>query len=124
MIELRHVGKTYKTADSEIVALEDISISIQDGEIYGIIGLSGAGKSTLVRCINLLERPTAGQVFVDGNEITGMDRRKLLRLRRSIGMIFQNFNLLEQRSVLRNVTFPLEVSGVKEIGRASCRERV
>ncbi len=119
MIELRHVGKTYKTADSEIVALEDISISIQDGEIYGIIGLSGAGKSTLVRCINLLERPTAGQVFVDGNEITGMDRRKLLRLRRSIGMIFQNFNLLEQRSVLRNVTFPLEVSGVKgqEAGR-------
>ncbi len=113
MIELRHLGKTYKTADNEIIALEDISLSIQDGEIYGIIGLSGAGKSTLVRCMNLLERPTTGQVFVDGNEIMELSRKELLGLRRSIGMIFQNFNLLEQRSVLRNITFPLEVSGAK-----------
>ena len=111
MIELRNLGKTYKTADKEIVALEDINLTIQDGEIYGIIGLSGAGKSTLVRCINLLENPSSGQVWIDGEDITKLDRKNLLKLRRSIGMIFQNFNLLEQRSVLRNVTFPLEVSG-------------
>lgn len=113
MIELRDLGKTYKTSDKEIVALEDINLSVRDGEIYGIIGLSGAGKSTLVRCINLLEKPSAGHVFIDGKDITEMDRKSLLKLRRSIGMIFQNFNLLDQRSVLRNVTFPLEVSGVK-----------
>ncbi len=120
MIELRHLGKTYKTADKEIVALEDIDLSVQDGEIFGIIGVSGAGKSTLVRCINLLEKPTAGQVLIDGEDITALDRKSLLSLRRSIGMIFQGFNLLEQRSVLRNVTFPLEVSGIK---RAAARDR-
>ena len=120
MIELQHLGKTYKAAGREIVALEDISLSVRDGEIYGIIGLSGAGKSTLVRCINLLERPTSGQVVIDGEDITGLPRRRLLELRRSIGMIFQDFNLLEQRSVLRNVTFPLEVSGVR---RAEAKER-
>ena len=113
MIELRHLGKVYKTATQEIVALEDINITIEDGETYGIIGLSGAGKSTLVRCINLLERPTSGQVIIDGNDITLLGKKELLKLRRSIGMIFQGFNLLEQRSVLRNVTFPLEVAGVK-----------
>ena len=113
MIELRSLGKKYKTADKEIVALNDINLTIQDGEIFGIIGLSGAGKSTLVRCINLLERPTSGQVFIDGKEITALPRKELLKLRQSIGMIFQGFNLLEQSSVLLNVTFPLEVSGVK-----------
>ena len=113
MIELRHLGKTYQTADKKIVALDDINITIRDGEIYGIIGLSGAGKSTLVRCINLLEKPTAGQVIIDGEDITVISRKRLLDLRRSIGMIFQDFNLFEQRSVLRNVTFPLEVAGVK-----------
>ena len=114
MIELRHLGKTYKTTDKDIVALDDINLSIRDGEIFGIIGLSGAGKSTLVRCINLLEKPTRGQVIIDGEDITDMPRRRLLELRRTIGMIFQNFNLLEQRSVLRNITFPLEVAGVKQ----------
>ena len=113
MIELCHLAKTYKDQDKEIVALEDVNLMIQDGEIYGIIGLSGAGKSTLVRCINLLERPTAGQVLIDGEDITVIPRKRLLELRRSIGMIFQGFHLLEQRSVLRNVTFPLEVSGIK-----------
>lgn len=113
MIELKALSKTYKTLDKDIVALENINLSIQDGEIYGIIGLSGAGKSTLVRCINLLEVPSSGQVIIDGEDITKIERKRLLELRRSIGMIFQSFNLLEQRSVLRNVTFPLEVSGVK-----------
>ncbi len=120
MIELKSLGKTYRTSDQEIVALEDISLTIRDGEIYGIIGLSGAGKSTLVRCINLLERPTSGQVIIDGREIMSLPRKELLKLRQSIGMIFQGFNLLEQRTALRNVMFPLEVSGVK---RAEATER-
>ena len=113
MIELQSLSKTYRTADREIVALEDINLTVRDSEIFGIIGLSGAGKSTLVRCINLLERPTSGRVLIDGREITALPRKQLLKLRRSIGMIFQGFNLLEQSSVLRNVTFPLEVSGVR-----------
>ena len=120
MIELRSLGKTYHTSDKEIVALEDIDLTIRDGEIYGIIGLSGAGKSTLVRCINLLERPTSGQVLIDGKDILALSRKELLNLRQSIGMIFQGFNLLEQRDVLHNVTFPLEVSGVK---RDEAKER-
>ena len=114
MIEIRHLNKTYRTADKDIVALEDINLTINDGEIFGIIGLSGAGKSTLVRCINLLEQPSAGEVIVDGESITALPRKELLKLRRSIGMIFQGFNLLEQRSVLRNVCFPLEIAGVKK----------
>ena len=114
MIEIRHLNKTYRTADKDIVALEDINLTINDGEIFGIISLSGAGKSTLVRCINLLEQPSAGEVIVDGESITALPRKELLKLRRSIGMIFQGFNLLEQRSVLRNVCFPLEIAGVKK----------
>ena len=112
MIELKHLCKTYSAPDKEIHALEDINLTIRDGEIFGIIGLSGAGKSTLVRCINLLERPSSGQVLVDGKDLTSLPRKELLLLRRSIGMIFQGFNLLEQRSVLRNVCFPLEIAGV------------
>ena len=111
MIELKHLGKTYHTADHEIVALEDINLTIRDGEIFGIIGLSGAGKSTLVRCINLLETPTSGEVLVDGKSLTTLSRPELLKLRQSIGMIFQGFNLLEQRTVLRNVCFPMEIAG-------------
>ena len=86
MIELKHLGKTYRTADQEIVALDDINLTICDGEIFGIIGLSGAGKSTLVRCINLLERPTSGEVLVDGKNLTTLTRPELLKLRQSIGM--------------------------------------
>lgn len=91
-----------------------------DGEIFGIIGLSGAGKSSLVRCINLLERPTSGQVLLDGKDLTLLPRRALLEMRRSIGMIFQNFNLLKQRNVIQNIRFPLEVSGTKK-GPAAAR---
>ena len=120
MIEIRHLNKTYRTAEKDIVALEDINLTINDGEIFGIIGLSGAGKSTLVRCINLLEQPSAGEVIVDGESITALPRKELLKLRRSIGMIFQGFNLLDQRSVLRNVCFPLEIAGVK---KKEARER-
>ena len=113
MIELKHLSKTYSSASGDVEALRDIDLTIHDGEIFGIIGLSGAGKSTLVRCINLLERPTAGQVIIDGKNMTALPRAELLQMRRKISMIFQGFNLLEQRSVLRNVTFPLEISGVK-----------
>lgn len=113
MIKLEHLGKIYKTADREIVALDDINLEIHDGEIFGIIGLSGAGKSTLVRCINLLEVPSAGEVIIDGRSLTKLPRKELLQLRQSIGMIFQGFNLLEQRNVLDNICFPLEIAGKK-----------
>ncbi len=120
MIELIHLSKTYSSTTGNVEALRDINLTIHDGEIFGIIGLSGAGKSTLVRCINLLERPSAGQVIIDGKDMTALPRAELLQMRRSISMIFQGFNLLEQRSVLRNVTFPLEISGVK---KAAAREK-
>ncbi len=113
MIELKNLRKTYRTANREIVALDGISLTIRDGEIFGIIGLSGAGKSTLVRCINLLEEPTGGEVIIDGQSLTELPRRELLKLRRQIGMIFQGFNLLEQRNVIGNICFPLEIAGVK-----------
>ncbi|MCR5843110.1 MAG: ATP-binding cassette domain-containing protein [Oscillospiraceae bacterium] len=113
MIVLKELCKTYSSASGDVEALKDINLTIQDGEIFGIIGLSGAGKSTLVRCINLLERPTSGSVIIDGEDITTLPRAALLKMRRKISMIFQGFNLLEQRSVLRNVTFPLEIAGVK-----------
>jgi D-methionine transport system ATP-binding protein len=112
MIELKNLCKTYRTADREIVALDGINLTINDGEIFGIIGLSGAGKSTLVRCINLLEQPTDGEVIIDGQSLTKLPRKDLLKLRQQIGMIFQGFNLLEQRNLIRNICFPLEIAGV------------
>ena len=111
MIELKHLGKIYSSASGSVEALKDVNLTIADGEIFGIIGLSGAGKSTLVRCINLLERPTSGEVWVDGRNLTTLSQKELLQVRRQIGMIFQSFNLLEQRTVLRNICFPLEISG-------------
>lgn len=111
MIEIRNLEKSFRTSQGTIVALKNIDLTINDGEIFGIIGLSGAGKSTLVRCMNLLERPTSGQVIVDGQNLVDLPRRELLKMRRSIGMIFQSFNLLEQRNVLKNVCYPLEVDG-------------
>ena len=111
MIELKNLSKTFHTSHGDIFALKNINLSINDGEIFGIIGLSGAGKSTLVRCINLLERPTEGEVFIDGQDITKISEKELLTVRRNIGMIFQSFNLLSQRNVLRNVCYPLEIAG-------------
>lgn len=112
MIELKNLSKTYHAAGREIVALDGINLTIHDGEIFGIIGLSGAGKSTLVRCINLLEKPTGGEVVIDGQSLTKLPRKELLKLRQQIGMIFQGFNLLEQRNLIRNICFPLEIAGV------------
>ncbi len=111
MIELKNISKTFTTKSGPITALENISLTIEDGEIFGIIGLSGAGKSTLVRCINLLERPDTGEVVIDGVNLMEVSKKELLSIRQNIGMIFQSFNLLEQRNVLKNVTFPLEVAG-------------
>ncbi len=109
IIEIKHLTKTFENG---VTALRDVSLSVEEGEIFGIIGLSGAGKSTLVRCINLLERPTEGQVLLDGEELTALSTRQLSRERRRIGMIFQSFNLMMQRTVLYNVMFPLLVGGV------------
>lgn len=112
IIELKGLTKHFGSGENEVAALNGIDISIQPGEIFGVIGLSGAGKSTLVRCINLLERPTAGSVIVNGQEITKLNDKELRQARKSIGMIFQSFNLLMQRSALDNVCFPMELAGV------------
>lgn len=111
MIEIEHLYKTYtdEKQGEEHQALKDINLTIEDGSIFGIIGQSGAGKSTLVRCINLLERPTSGEIIIDGRDVTHLAGKELLEFRASVGMIFQNFSLFQQRSVLRNVTFPLEL---------------
>ena len=114
MIEIKHLSKRFATAGGDIDALNDISLTIPDGEIYGIIGMSGAGKSTLVRCINMLERPTEGEVVIDGKNIATLSQKQLREERRHITMIFQGFNLLMQRNCLKNVCFPLELAGVKK----------
>ena len=111
IIEIRHLNKTFGTGEGAVHALEDINLTVEAGEIFGIIGLSGAGKSTLVRCMNLLERPTDGSVTVDGQEITTLSGRELRKARQSISMIFQSFNLLMQRTALNNICFPLELAG-------------
>lgn len=112
IISLQHVTKEFDTRGGRIVALRDISLDIQRGDSYGIIGLSGAGKSTLVRTINLLEQPTEGKVLFDGNVLTGLRSRELNLNRRKISMIFQQFNLLMQRDAIGNICFPMELAGV------------
>lgn len=111
MIEIKELSKTYPNG---VTALKDINITINDGEIFGIIGLSGAGKSTLIRCINFLERPTSGQVIIDGQDLGALTKKELLKTRQNIGMIFQGFNLLAQRNVIKNICYPLEIAGVKK----------
>ena len=112
IIQLRKVGKEFKTANGPVVALDDINLDINRGEIFGIIGLSGAGKSTLVRCINMLETPTSGEVIFEGENLAAQNDKQKRMARRSMGMIFQQFNLLAQRNVLRNVCFPMEIAGI------------
>ena len=123
MIELRHISKTFPTADGHVDALRDINLTIRDGDIYGIIGMSGAGKSTLVRTINMLERPSEGSVLIDGVEMEDLSPAALRAQRQKIAMIFQHFNLLMQRNCLDNVAFPLELAGQKKSeARAQARE--
>ena len=114
MITLSHIEKTYAGPDGAVTALKDISLTVAKGEIFGVIGLSGAGKSTLVRCINLLERPTKGSVIVDGLDMMALSDAELREARKSIGMIFQHFNLLSSATVYDNVAFPLRLSGMAE----------
>ena len=114
MIELKNVSKSFDTAEGKVDALKDVSITIEDGDIYGIIGMSGAGKSTLVRCINMLEKPTSGEVIVNGKRLDTMSPSQLRAARRNITMIFQQFNLLMQRNCLKNVCFPMELAGASK----------
>ena len=107
IIELKNLSKTFGAGDNQVSALKDVSISVEKGEIFGIIGLSGAGKSTLVRCINLLERPDEGKILFHGNDLMAMTEKELRAQRRKISMIFQSFNLLDQRTALENICFPL-----------------
>jgi D-methionine transport system ATP-binding protein len=120
MIEIKNVSKAFQTADGSVQALKNVSLTIPDGDIFGIIGMSGAGKSTLVRCINMLERPSEGTVEIDGCDLGSLSDAQLRARRREITMIFQGFNLLMQRSCLKNVCFPLELAGVK---KAQARKR-
>ena len=115
MIEIRNVSKIYETRQGAFTALNNVSLAIEDGDVFGIIGLSGAGKSTLVRCINLLEKPSSGSIIIDGEDLTTADKAKLRTMRRKVSMIFQQFNLLQQRTVLKNV----ELAG--EIDKNPCR---
>ena len=121
MIAIRGLTKTFGTGSDAVTALRDIDLSVRAGEIFGIIGLSGAGKSTLVRCMNYLEHPTEGSVTVDGKKLGALNKTELLNARRGIGMIFQQFNLLMQKTVARNVRYPLEIAGV---AKKKANERV
>lgn len=114
MIRIENLKKIYTGQGEDFLALDGVDLQIDQGDIYGIIGLSGAGKSTLIRCINLLEKPTEGHIFIDGEEITGMTGKALRQMRQGLGMIFQDFNLLMQKNVLDNVKFPLLIAGVKK----------
>lgn len=114
MIEIKDLQKTFKVDGEDFNALSDVNLKINDGDIYGIIGMSGAGKSTLVRCINMLERPTKGAVLINGEDMGSLTDAQLRKVRRKVTMIFQSFNLLMQRTCLKNICFPLELAGVKK----------
>ncbi len=113
MIRLVGLSKTFTSSQGTVEALKNINISIEDGDIFGIIGMSGAGKSTLIRCINMLERPTEGTVYIGDTDLSKLSRKELRRVRGQVAMVFQNFNLLMQKTALDNVCFPQEIAGVK-----------
>lgn len=110
MIEIKNLTKIFKSNQGEFVALNNVNLKIEDGDVYGVIGTSGAGKSTLVRCINLLEKPTSGSIFIEGVDLVNANKEELRKMRRKVSMIFQQFNLLQQRSVLKNVELAGEIS--------------
>ena len=120
IIRVDNINKTFSASNGQVEAVKDISFSIQKGDIFGIIGLSGAGKSTLVRCLNLLEKPDEGNIYIDGKNLMELSAKELRRERQDIGMIFQHFNLLMQRNVVDNICFPLEIAGV---GRKEAKKR-
>ena len=113
-IEVKHLSKTFEQKGVHVDALKDINLTIGAGDIYGIIGMSGAGKSTLVRCLNFLERPTDGQVLIEGKDLGTLNEKELRKQRSDIAMIFQHFNLLMQKNVIDNICFPLQIQGVKK----------
>lgn len=113
-IRIEHVSKLFSTKDNALFALKDVSLTIEDGNIFGIIGMSGAGKSTLIRCLNFLEQPSEGKVIVNGKDLSCLTKKELRSARTKISMIFQHFNLLMQKSILDNVCFPLEIAGMKK----------
>lgn len=121
MIRIEALTKTYAVPGGTVDALKGIDLEIRQGEIFGIIGMSGAGKSTLIRCMNLLECPTSGTIQIDGQDVTGLSKKALRQMRHSVGMIFQQFNLLMQTTVKKNIAFPLEITGVD---KAQCAKRV
>lgn len=121
MIEIKNLEKIYSSKGGDFVALKNVNLTVEDGDIYGIIGLSGAGKSTLVRCINLLEKPTSGQVIIDGEDLTAATKKRLLEIRRGVSMIFQQFNLLQQRTVLKNVELAGEIADQKDAKEKAIR---
>ena len=123
MIELKNLSKVYDNGRNRVEAIKDINLTIEDGDIFGIIGLSGAGKSTLIRCINFLEKPTEGKVIFDGVDLGSISKKELLKKRQSMSMIFQNFNLLSQRTALDNICYPMEIAGIsKHDARERARE--
>lgn len=123
IIEIKGLSKTFGAGEGQVAALQNVNLQVQPGEIFGIIGLSGAGKSTLVRCMNLLERPDVGEVLFHGRDLAKMSQKELLQQRRKISMIFQSFNLLDQRTSLDNICFPMELAGVpKKQARARAQE--
>ncbi len=113
-IEIKNLSKTFEIKGQTVEALKDINLEIHHGEIFGIIGMSGAGKSTLVRCINFLEKPTAGDVLIEGESLSGITEKRRRRIREDVAMIFQHFNLLMQKNVIDNICFPLAIQGVKK----------
>ena len=113
-IKIENVSKTYSSKEGTVQALKNVNLTIRSGEIYGIIGMSGAGKSTLVRCMNFLEQPASGNVLIKGRALGGLKEKELRKQREQIGMIFQHFNLLMQKSVLENVCFPMYIQGKKK----------
>ena len=112
MITFHNVTKTFTTTNREVTAVKDVNLTIEQGDIFGIIGFSGAGKSTLLRLVNLLEEPTEGKVTINGQDITVLSKKQLREQRRDIGMIFQNFNLFTSRTVFGNIAYPLQLAGV------------
>ncbi|MDD3271643.1 MAG: methionine ABC transporter ATP-binding protein [Syntrophomonadaceae bacterium] len=114
MIQINNLSKIFSGGEQEVMALKYVNLTVNKGEIFGIIGLSGAGKSTLIRCINMLEEPTTGNILINGQDVTLMNKQELRLLRQKIGMIFQHFNLLSSRNVFDNVMFPLEIAGIPE----------
>ena len=119
-IEVKHLTKTFEQKGLHVEALKDINLTIEAGDIYGIIGMSGAGKSTLVRCLNYLERPTEGQVLIEGKDLGNLSEKELRKQRSDIAMIFQHFNLLMQKNVIDNICFPLQIQGV---GKKEAKEK-